>query len=67
MAKTTYALIASAIRNHQRIRNGRLHRYLRDDGVTILGEALHVPGAFEEVGYGVIQLSDLTQQTSFDI
>ena len=46
---------------------GTLHRYLRDDGVTILGDTLDIPGLFNDVGYGVIKLSDLAKQIILDI
>ena len=46
---------------------GTMHRYLRDDGVTVLGDSLYIPGLFNDVGYGVIKLSDLAKQITLNI
>ena len=42
--------------------NYRSHQVRGEDGMTILGSPIHVPGLFRDLGYHVIKLSDIKQQ-----
>jgi len=44
--------------------NYRAHQVKTSDGMTILGSPIHVPGLFRDVGYYVLDLSEIQQQIS---
>ena len=44
--------------------NYRVHLVKRDDGMTVLGNPIIVPGLFKDVGYYVLDLSEIQQQIS---
>ncbi|HAM79578.1 hypothetical protein [Ornithinibacillus bavariensis] len=49
--------------NERPILKGAMHR-VESDKETYFGETLFIPGLFQDVGYEVIELKDVTEQLS---